>query len=110
MQNGDQGLEQTRARLRESGAFDAVNRAEHYNQTAIEVIDLIELFALDFHLGNVIKYVLRSPYKAASLQDLQKARFYLDRKISMMSETRVQRARRIVGKISEWIAREVSKE
>lgn len=34
---------------------------------------------LGFHLGNVIKYVLRSKYKGKELEDLKKARWYLDR-------------------------------
>jgi hypothetical protein len=58
---------------------DLINQPEHYTQGPIEVIDIIEGFGLDYHLGNVIKYVLRSEYKGNKEQDLQKARWYLDR-------------------------------
>lgn len=58
---------------------DPVNHPAHYTSGPIEVIDIIEGFHLNFHLGNVIKYVLRSPRKGNEIQDLEKARWYLDR-------------------------------
>ena len=52
----------------------------------MEVIDVIEKFALNFHLGNVIKYVLRAGKKEGSttLVDLRKAHKYLGREISRL--------------------------
>lgn len=60
---------------------DNVNHPAHYTSGPIEVIELIEGFGLGFHLGNVVKYILRAPHKGTELQDLQKARWYLDRAI-----------------------------
>lgn len=58
---------------------DPVNQPAHYTSGPIEVIDLIEGFDLGFHLGNVVKYVLRSPHKGRELEDLKKAEWYLKR-------------------------------
>lgn len=52
----------------------------------MECIEVIEAFGLNFHLGNVVKYVLRHDKKASPLQDLKKARWYLDREISRLTE------------------------
>ena len=60
---------------------DYVNRPKHYTSGSIECLDFIEAWELDFREGNVVKYVVRAPYKGSQLQDLQKARFYLDRLI-----------------------------
>ena len=58
---------------------EAVNHPPHYNQGNIEVIDAIEDWGLDFNAGNVVKYVARHQHKAEPLEDLKKARWYLDR-------------------------------
>lgn len=60
---------------------DPVDHPDHYNQGPIEVIDLIEGFGLGFHLGNAIKYILRAEHKGNTIQDLQKAAWYLNREI-----------------------------
>ena len=60
---------------------EAVNHPPHYNQGNIEVIDAIEDWGLDFNAGNVVKYVSRHQHKAEPLEDLKKARWYLDRLI-----------------------------
>jgi hypothetical protein len=59
--------------------YEAVNSPAHYNQGNIEVIDAIEDWGLDFNAGNVVKYVSRHQHKAEPLEDLKKARWYLDR-------------------------------
>ncbi len=53
-------------------------RPAHYRGDL--VMRIIETFELDFCLGNVIKYLLRHKSKAG-LEDLKKARWYLDRAI-----------------------------
>lgn len=63
---------------------DMVNRPPHYNRGGIEVVDVIEAYALDYHLGNVLKYICRAKYKGCELEDLQKARWYLDRAITRL--------------------------
>lgn len=56
----------------------AVNHPAHYTAGGIEVYDFIKAKKLSYELGNVVKYVSRAEYKANKLQDLQKARWYLD--------------------------------
>lgn len=65
-----------------------VDHPDHYNSTKFEVIDIIEAFDLDFHLGNVTKYVLRAGHKDDIVQDLKKARWYLDRKIEQLGNAK----------------------
>jgi hypothetical protein len=63
-----------------------INHPPHYNTGKIEVIDFIEDQQLDFHLGNVIKYVSRARHKGKELEDLKKAQWYLDRKIKLLEK------------------------
>ena len=60
--------------------FDPVDKPEGYNQGKIEVIDFLEDKKLDFRIANVVKYVIRYPFKNG-LEDLKKARWYLERVI-----------------------------
>jgi hypothetical protein len=60
---------------------DPINHPSHYAFSHIEVIDTIEAWELGFHLANVIKYVARADRKGLPLDDLKKARWYLDREI-----------------------------
>lgn len=62
---------------------DPVNHPAHYTDGGIETIDFIEAKRLGYHLGNVVKYICRAGKKGTNmgLQDLQKARWYLDRAI-----------------------------
>lgn len=60
---------------------DSIERPEHYTYSAVEVIEAIEAWQLGYHLGNVVKYVARAAHKGCELEDLQKARWYLDRVI-----------------------------
>lgn len=59
----------------------AVAHPKHYNVGRIEVIDAIEAWSLGFNLGNVVKYVARADHKAAPVEDLKKACWYLMREI-----------------------------
>ena len=61
---------------------DPVNHPVHYTShpSGVEAIDITEF--MSFCLGNVIKYVMRADYKTDRLEDLQKARWYLEREIS----------------------------
>lgn len=61
---------------------DSVNNPKHYNFGAIEVIDAIESWGLGFCLGNTVKYIARAKHKGSELEDLKKARWYLNREIS----------------------------
>ena len=65
-------------------ADDLVNRRIHYRGQKYEAIDIIEDYELGFHLGNVVKYVLRSGKKFETIQDLSKAIWYLERYIDKL--------------------------
>jgi hypothetical protein len=62
---------------------DPVNHPPHYKSGGIETIDFIEAKGLGYHLGNVVKYISRAGLKGTNsgLEDLKKARWYLDRAI-----------------------------
>lgn len=61
---------------------DVINKPSHYTFSAVEPIDVIETWELGFHLGNVVKYLARAGRKGDALEDLKKARWYLDREIN----------------------------
>lgn len=63
---------------------DPVNHPAHYTMGRIEVIEAIEDWSLPYHLGNAVKYIARAGRKDKSkeIEDLKKARWYLDRYIS----------------------------
>ena len=65
---------------------DPISNPEHYTMGKIEVFDFISAWQLSFAEGNVIKYVTRAPYKGKRLQDLMKARWYLDQLIDEAKE------------------------
>ncbi len=62
---------------------EMVEHPKHYNAGTIEVIDFIEAWSLDFNEGNVVKYITRHRHKSKPLEDLKKARFYIDRLIAL---------------------------
>ena len=61
---------------------EAVDHPKHYAFGKFEVIDVLEDWQLGFHLGNTVKYIARAGRKGDALEDLKKARWYLDREIS----------------------------
>jgi len=65
---------------------EAVNHPAHYGgaDNPYEAIKVIEAWGLGFCLGNTVKYIARAGKKDATLQELKKARWYLDREISNM--------------------------
>ena len=63
---------------------DMVNHPPHYTFGEIEVIDAIEDWELAYHEGNVVKYVARALHKGDELENLKKAKWYLDRKIELL--------------------------
>jgi hypothetical protein len=66
---------------------EAVSHPPHYTFGKYEVIDVIEDWGLDFHLGNVIKYVARAGRKGDPKEDLLKAKWYLERAIKQMEQS-----------------------
>lgn len=69
-----------------------VEHPAHYTQGGIETIDFIEAKKLDYHLGNVVKYVTRAGHKSKSslLIDLKKAAWYLNRKIHLTEKGKLK--------------------
>ena len=77
---------------------DVVNQPPHYKDGGIETIDYIEAKGLNYHLGNVVKYVSRAGKKGqlmspkqrvqSAIVDLEKARWYLDREIKVAKSFR----------------------
>jgi Protein of unknwon function (DUF3310) len=68
---------------------DAVNHPSHYvGAGGLEPIDAIESWGLDFYLGNVLKYIVRAgkKNKDKEVEDLEKAKFYLQRKIDRLKK------------------------
>ena len=66
---------------------DPVNRPEHYTKGKIEVIDFIEDQQLQFHEANAVKYICRARFKGNEVQDLEKAVWYLSRRITLLEKT-----------------------
>ena len=69
---------------------DPVNHPQHYTSTpfGIEVIEIVEHY--NFCTGNALKYIFRAGLKNGSdeIEDLEKARWYLDREIKRREEAR----------------------
>lgn len=63
-----------------------VDHPSYYAGNKIEVINFIEDHELDFCLGNSVKYICRAGKKNpnAEIEDLEKAKWYLQRKIDKL--------------------------
>jgi len=64
--------------------MSSIDHPSHYNRGKFEVIDVIEDWDLGFHLGNAVKYIARAGSKdpAKEIEDLKKAKWYLERAIT----------------------------
>lgn len=63
---------------------------DHYKTDKMEAIEVIEAFFMDApHLANTFKYMARCGKKDRPLQELKKARWYLDRYIWLMESGQV---------------------
>ena len=65
---------------------DLVNHPPHYKVGGVETIDFIEAKQLDYHLGNVVKYISRADHKDDKLDNLKKAQWYLNRAIDNLAK------------------------
>lgn len=73
------------------GNNDNINHPSYYGgeDNPYEAIKIIEHFNLGFHLGNVIKYILRQGIKTEDgLPDLKKAQWYLQRQINLIENNK----------------------
>lgn len=68
---------------------DAVNHPQHYvaHPSGTECITITEW--MGFNLGNAVKYIWRADLKHNAIEDLKKARWYLDREISKREKQNV---------------------
>ncbi len=70
--------------------MDNVNHPTHYGgaDNTYEAIKVIEAWNLDFCLGNVVKYISRAGKKEGNslIQDLEKAKWYLERRIQELRD------------------------
>jgi hypothetical protein len=64
---------------------ETVDHPDHYNK-GIEVIDFIESWDMDFNTGNAVKYISRHKYKNDPIEDLKKAKWYIDRLIQNLTK------------------------
>ena len=73
---------------------DAVNHPPHYTShpSGVECIVVVE--HMGFCLGNAVKYIWRADLKGDAIEDLQKARFYIEREIERRIRARCAAARR----------------
>lgn len=61
---------------------DKINHPKHYCEgRKYEPIDIIEDWGLGMHAGNAVKYISRAGRKGDAIEDLEKARWYVDRYI-----------------------------
>ena len=67
---------------------DMVNHPPHYtaHPSGVECIQITE--HMGFCLGNAVKYIWRADLKADAIEDLKKARWYLDREIAKRDAAR----------------------
>lgn len=70
-----------------------VDHPLHYNShgSGIECIDVVEW--MSFSLGNAIKYLWRADHKGNAIEDLEKARWYIDREIARRKKCLTQQPR-----------------
>jgi hypothetical protein len=63
-----------------------IDKPAHYTQGSIEVIDFIEDQKFGYCDGNAVKYISRYRHKGTPLQDLKKARWYIQRLIENLEK------------------------
>lgn len=68
---------------------DPVNHPSHYRKGKIEVIDFIEDQNFDYQIGNAVKYLCRYKHKGNPIEDLEKAIWYIKRKIDFLIKNQV---------------------
>lgn len=68
----------------EQTPHDPVNHPSHYtsNPSGVECITIVE--HMNFCRGNAIKYIWRAGEKASEIEDLRKAKWYLEREIARL--------------------------
>ena len=62
----------------------------YYRRGSIQPWDFVRDQGLNFHLGNVVKYVCRAGHKFDDIDDLEKAIHYLKNEVEFRTSQRVQ--------------------
>ncbi len=63
---------------------NVIEQPPHYTHSEHEMSDVVEAWGLNWPLGNVIKYICRCFHKGKAVEDLKKARWYLNREIARL--------------------------
>lgn len=68
---------------------EMVSHPEHYGgvNNTYEAIKVIEAWALCFCLGNAVKYIARCGKKDNEIQELEKAKWYINRRIEQIKKS-----------------------
>ena len=68
---------------------DVVNHPKHYTShpSGVECIQITE--HMGFNMGNALKYIWRADLKHDALEDLEKAKWYIEREIALRSKNDV---------------------
>lgn len=76
----DEYLDKTNVGIKST--TDQVNHPKHYTEhpSGIECIQITE--HMGFNLGNALKYIWRCDLKKDAIEDLKKARWYIDRELA----------------------------
>lgn len=69
-------------------SYDPVEHPQHYTKFKVECIDIMEMIfgiktVMSFCLCNAFKYLFRCFHKKNTLEDIKKARWYLDKYIQL---------------------------
>lgn len=66
--------------------LDSVNHPQHYtaHPSGVECIQITE--HMNFNKGNAIKYIWRAGEKGKEVEDLRKAKWYIEREIARLSK------------------------
>lgn len=75
--------------------IDNVNHPRHYERGPFECIELAQHY--DFCLGNAVKYVWRHQSKGHALEDLAKAKWYVERESKHLNS--------IICEPAQWMSR-----
>ncbi len=90
---------------------DNVNHPSHYNKhpSGIECIDIVR--HMTFNIGSAIKYLWRADHKGATIEDLEKAIFYIKDEISRLGGVKIEESKipcYLTKHNNNWVIRSVS--
>lgn len=69
---------------RKSDAMNDAINPKYYTELTPQPIDVIRAWNLNFNLGCVVKYLPRAGHKGDAIEDLRKAKRYLEHEISAL--------------------------